>query len=120
MTWNKCTFLLCVILLLPTAGFAAGKASAVVVDGNDWMQSSSPERRAFLIGVANMLIAEAAFAQRHNHPLPPMGSALTKGIAEMTLPDIETRITSWYEAHPAERAKPVMGVLWQGIVKAQR
>lgn len=120
MTWNKkYPLLLCLLLLLPFSSFADGKRSAVVADGNDWMQSASTERRAFLIGVANMLIAEAAYAERHGHSAPPMGAALTQGISELKLPDVEARITAWYEAHPAERTKPVMGVLWQNIVKAQ-
>ncbi|MFV0456767.1 MAG: hypothetical protein ACK5NQ_17590 [Pseudomonas sp.] len=120
MTWNKAyPLMLCLLLLLPISTFADDKASALVADGNDWMQSASTERRAFLIGVTNMLIAEAAYAKRHGLSAPPMGAALTQGIAELKLPDIEARISAWYEAHPGERSKPVMGVLWQNIVKTQ-
>lgn len=119
MKWSKYPLVLC--LALASAGtWAQEKASAVVADGNDWMQSTTTERRAFLVGVANMLIAEAAYAKRHGLATPPMGDRLTQGVALQKLPDIEARVTRWYEANPAERSRPVMSVLWQNFVQAKR
>lgn len=119
MKWSKYTLALC--LVLASAGaLGEQKASPVVVDGNNWMSSSAGERRAFLIGVTNMLIAEAAYAKRHGLDAPPMGAAITKGVSSMKLPEIEARITSWYEANPDGRDKLVMGVLWRNVVKGNQ
>ncbi|MFI8479793.1 hypothetical protein ACIGCM_04395 [Pseudomonas sp. NPDC078700] len=118
MKWSKYIIALSLALVC-SAGFAEQKASPVVVDGNDWLNSSSSERHAFMIGVTNMLIAEAAYAKKHGLEAPPMGAQIANGVAGLKLPEIEARITDWYEANPSQRSMPTMGVLWQAVVKAK-
>ena len=96
---------------------AQTKASPLVVDGNDWMNSSQPERRAFLVGVGNMIVAEEAYARKKNVASAPVSAAITKAVQNMKLGDIEARITRWYEANPGKRSMPVMGVVWSDIVR---
>lgn len=91
-------------------------ATRIVVDGNDWMESNSVQRQAFLIGVANMIVAETAYARRHGTGAPPVGSLVTEAVRDMKLDEIEQRITGWYEANPARMSMPVMGVLWKDLV----
>lgn len=81
------------------------------------MKSSSSERRAFLIGVGNMISAEGAYARRFGSTAPPAGARITQATQNLKLPDVEARITRWYEANPARMSMPVMGVIWQDIVK---
>lgn len=118
MQWSKYILALSLALVC-SAGFAEQKASAVVVTGDDWLSSASSERHASMIGVTNMLIAEAAYAKKHGLEAPPMGSQIANGVAGLKLPDIEARITDWYEANPTQKSVPVMGVLWQAVVKAK-
>jgi hypothetical protein len=108
-----------VALMLPGAAFAQ-KANTLVVDGNDWIAASALERRAFLVGAANVIIAEGAYAKRRNGAPAPVSERITRATENMKLADIEARITRWYEANPGRLGTPVMGVVWQDIVKQQR
>ena len=91
-----------------------------MVDGNDWTSATPVERRAFLIGAANVIIAENAYAKKRNVAPAPVSDRLTKATDKMKLADIEARITRWYEANSSKLATPVMAVVWQDIVKAKR
>lgn len=84
------------------------------------MTANTNERQSFLIGVANMIIAEGAYAKRHQLEMPPVSDRIVKAISRLKLADIESHITQWYEAHPERRSMPVMGVVWQGIVKQKQ
>jgi hypothetical protein len=88
----------------------------IVVDGTDWTESTRIQRQAFLVGVANMIIAETAYARRHGAATPPVSEEITAAVREMRLAEIEARISHWYEANPDRMAMPVMGVLWKDIV----
>ena len=101
---------------LPAAAEPATPAS-IVVDGTDWMDASSQERRAFLMGVGNMIVAETAYAKHQQLATPPASDRIVAAVKEMKLGEIEDRITGWYEANPSKRSFPVMGVIWQHIVK---
>lgn len=91
--------------------------SPLVVDGNDWTNSSARERQAFLVGVANMIIAETAGARAAKRPVSPVADGITKGVSDLSLPQIEGRITQWYRANPSRMATPVMTVIWQDMVR---
>jgi hypothetical protein len=107
-----------VALAWPAA--AQEKRQQIVVDGEAWMSATPVERRAFLVGAGNMLIAERSYAMKRNLPPAPVGEEITKAVDRMTLADIEARITRWYEMNPDRRSMPVMGVLWRDIVRGQR
>lgn len=95
---------------------AAQGAASIVVDGTDWMAADADERHAFLVGVANMIVAEGAYAQRNKQAMPPVSDRIVKAVSDLKFADIESHITRWYEAHPTKRSMPVMGVVWQSIV----
>lgn len=103
---------------LPAA--AQMKKSELVVDGSDWMSATQVERRAFLIGAANLIIAEQAYAKNKNTSPAPVSAEITKAVATLKLGDIEALITRWYEANPSRMATPVMGVVWRTIVRGQK
>lgn len=116
--WKRWAGIAC--LMMAASSALAQKANSLVVDGTDWMSASVTERRAFLIGAANMIIAEGAYAKRRNVAVPPVGARITKAADTMKIGDVESRITRWYEANPAKLATPVMGVVWQDIVKPKQ
>lgn len=98
---------------------ASGKParSPIVVDGKGWMAASAEERRAFLIGMANMIVAEAAYAKRHNQAAPGAGAQITETLQKMNLWQASERITAWYTANPDKMGAPVMGVVWRDLVE---
>ena len=97
----------------------AQRAGTLVVNGDDWLSATVIERRAFLVGAANMIIAEEAYAKRRSLAPAPVGAQVTKGVGKLSMPEIEARITRFYEGSPGRRSTPVMGVLWQEFVRAR-
>jgi hypothetical protein len=96
---------------------AAQEAARVVADGTMWLQSPTEERRAFLVGAANMMALESSYAKKRGTPPPLAGTQASAALEHMTLDQITDRITRWYEANPGRRATPVIGVIWMDIVE---
>jgi hypothetical protein len=107
------------LVALATTPAFAQKANSIVVDGSDWMSATPVERRAFLVGAANLIVAEEAYAKRRSTPPAPVSSQLAKAADKLTIAEIEARITRWYEANPTRMATPALGVAWRTIVKGQ-
>ena len=115
--------LVLIAVLVATTGVRAqsspqvleSKASSIVVDGSDWMSATDHERRAFLLGIANLMAAEGAYAKRHNADMPFVSDQIVKAVSKLKFPDIEAIITRWYKANPGKLSMPVMGVIWQDI-----
>jgi len=112
----------CAIALLAVAALPAQAAekNTFVVDGNEWMKSSAEERNAFLKGVANMIMAEGAYARHTKQAMPPVAAQITQATETVKPSEFEARITRWYVANPGKLETPVMGVVWRDIVKQQR
>ena len=91
------------------------RGASIVVTGEQWMSATEDQRRAFLVGIGNMIIAEGAYAKRHDTEMPYVSDQIVKGIAKLKLAEIESMITRWYEANPGKHATPVMGIIWQDI-----
>jgi hypothetical protein len=98
----------------------SAQAKTLVVDGTMWLNSSTTERRAFLLGAANMISLEEAYAKRKGLPSAPAGALATRAVKDMTLDQIEQRLTHWYEADPGKRGLPVMSVIWKQIVAPRK
>lgn len=92
--------------------------ASLVVDGHQWLQASESERRAFLAGVMNMVMAEAGYAQRLKLVPPELGRRLAA--SELRFFEIENHITRWYEARPEHKGRPVMQVLFRDVVRSAR
>lgn len=115
MSWKH--WLVMAGMAVATLPALAQAKDTLVVDGHDWMSASVTERRAFLIGAANMIMAEAAYAKRRNAQPPPVGERITKAADNFKIGEIEARVTRWYEANPGKLTTPAMGVVWQDIAK---
>ena len=118
MSWKQVVAAAC--LVAASAAAVAQRQDSIVVDGSDWMSASASERRAFLVGAGNMIVAENAYAKRRNIAPAPVSAQITKAVDKLTLADIEGRITRWYEANPSRMSTPVMGVVWREIVRAKQ
>ena len=106
------------------AGFLASAPAPaqpkVVVDGHMWLASTPETRRVFLIGAANGIALDSAYAKRTGTPAPVAGAMAAKAIEGMTLDQISERITRWYEANPGRQGVPVMGAIWIDLVAPRK
>jgi hypothetical protein len=89
-----------------------------LADGNDWKNSSQPERAAYLIGISNMISVGNAYDQRKvpGEDKTFMRQA-ARGLAGTTVAEAVRRVNAWYAANPDRKNVPVLSVLWLDIVK---
>jgi hypothetical protein len=105
-------------LLLGSVGFAA-EDEARVVDGNMWLASSQPVKRAYIVGVVDTLVVQRAIREKNGLEGSEWVTLLTEKLDAMTVDGAIARIDAWFEANPSRRDAPVLGVVWLSLVKAK-
>ena len=117
MTGTRFRFALiaCAVLLAVTTTVRADEVP--IVNGEHWTKSSEQVKKAYLVGVANILQIEAAY-QGPNPPsdaqsLVPMAA---KGLRGHTLDSVRSAVDSFYAAHPERLQRPVVEVIWYEVV----
>src|SRR5262245_64219441 len=75
--------------LAPTA---PALAQEYIVNGDMWLSSTLELRRAFLVGAANMIALETAYAKKKGTPQPAVGVLAAQAAKGMTLDQIIDRI----------------------------
>jgi hypothetical protein len=110
-------FIGAVMLIGAMLASARAGAQQVIVDGDMWLTSAPEVKKAFLVGAANMIALERAYAEKNGTPQPAVGAMARKAIEHMTLDQIIDRITNWYEENPDRHEMPVMGVIWFDLIK---
>ena len=99
---------------------AAGAASAQeipLVTGEHWTRSSEQAKKAYLVGIANVVQIEMAFAEGN----PPSDAQsflprLVRGLKGQTLDTVRQTIDAYYAAHPDRLQRPVMDTIWFELV----
>ena len=103
-----------------TLALAAGAARAQeipVVTGDHWSKSTEQVKKAYLVGIANVLQVEAAYQAANP---PAMTQSLipraAKGLQGQTLDSVQQKLDSWYAANPTKLQRPVIETIWFEIV----
>ena len=89
------------------------------VDGESWKKSAPILKRAYLIGVSNLMSAEYA-VQKEFGPPPDNQTAIQRlyeEIDEVTLDQAIERIDKWYKNHPDQLDMTVIEVIWLDMVR---
>ncbi len=89
------------------------------VDGDLWLNSSPAERRAYLVGVANVIQVHEALKLKRGEATED--AAIVQMLKAMDANSIETvmeNIDAWYESRPDQLGTPVLGVVWLRFVEA--
>jgi hypothetical protein len=91
----------CVTLAM-TCG-SAGAAEVPLVDGALWMKSSLEVKKAYLVGLANVVQVEAAY-HADNPSLAESGFSprVARGMKGQTLNSVMETLDQWYAAHPEQ------------------
>ncbi|MCM8596730.1 hypothetical protein [Accumulibacter sp.] len=100
----------------------AGPVAAVVeeiplVDGTMWVKSSEDVKKAYLVGLANVVQVEAAY-HAENPSLAGTGFSprVVAGMKGQTLGGVLEALDRWYAAHPEELRRPVVETIWFEMV----
>ena len=100
------------LALAMTCG-SAGAAEVPMVDGTLWTKSTDDVKKAYLVGLANMVQLEVAY--NANDPLPEKYSfspRLAKGLTGQTLASVQEALDKWYSANPGKLQRPVIETIW--------
>jgi len=90
------------------------------VDGVSWGASSINEKKAYVMGLGNLLNVEYAYQERSGKPPTDeqtIVQRMYKHIDLITLNQVVRRIDKWYEAHPDQKKKVVLDVIWVDMVE---
>lgn len=110
--------------MLRVTTFAAGMALAgawgvahaqevPMVTGEHWTTSTEAAKKAYLVGIANLVQVETAFYAAN----PPSDSQnfvprLARGLKGETLDSVRQGLDRWYAANPGRLQRPVLETIW--------
>lgn len=88
-----------------------------LVTGEQWTKSSEQSKKAYLIGIANVIQVETAF----NAANPPSDGQtivprFVKGLKGHTLDTVRDGLDRWYAANPDKVQRPVIETIWFEMV----
>lgn len=95
------------------------QAEVPQIDGNLWKDSTTAQKQAYLIGVANVLSVNRAIQVKKG--TVDESAALnrySRAADAQSIEALQARLDSWYSANPDKLDTPVLGVIWLGVVKA--
>lgn len=104
-------------------------AEIPMVTGEQWTKSSDAEKKAYLLGMANIVQVDNAVqaanapkvAPKHPPKNPPKSAQndaqtflprLSKGMEGQTLDSVRQNLDSWYAANPERLKRPVIDIIW--------
>jgi hypothetical protein len=91
----------------------AGAAEIPVVTGEHWTTSSEAAKKAYLVGIANLVQVETAYFGAN----PPSDAQsfvprLARGLRGETLDSVREGLDRWYAANPGKLQRPVLETIW--------
>lgn len=110
-------FLLAMSMALAVISGLARAEEIPLVTGEHWAKSSEEMKKAYLVGIANIVQIEMAFEGAT--PVPDAQSILprmVKGMKGQTLDGVREALNKWYAAHPAQMQRPVIETIWFEVV----
>lgn len=115
MQWRL--LLLAMSMFLAVASGTARAQEIPLVTGEHWMKSSDEMKKAYLVGIANIVHVQLAYEGAT--PAPDAQSILprmVKGLKGQTLDSVRDGLTKWYAEHPNQMQRPVIETLWFEMV----
>jgi hypothetical protein len=104
-------------LALAAVSGSVRAAEVPLVTGEHWMRSSDEVKKAYLIGMANVVQVETTY----NTDNPPSDAQsivprMVKGLKGETLDTVRAGLDKWYAAHPDRLQRPVIETVWFEMV----
>jgi hypothetical protein len=115
-TQFRISFLIACMTLAVLSG-SAGAQEIPLVTGEHWTKSSEEMKKAYLVGIANIVILETVYAGAN----PPSDAQsflprMVKGLKGQTLDNVRETLNGWYAAHPDRLQRPVFETIWFELV----
>ena len=89
-----------------------------LVTGRQWTESSEQVKKAYLIGIANIVQVERAYYGA-NAPSDAQSvlPRMAKGMQDQTLDSVREGLDRWYASHQDRLQRPVIETLWFEIAQ---
>jgi hypothetical protein len=121
MTFNvqfrAAIFAACMTLMMAGAAHAQAVQEIPLATGEHWMKSSEDVKKAYLIGMANIMSVESAY--EGSTPVSDAQGLIPreiKGLKGHTLDSVREGLNKWYAAHPDQLQRPVVETIWFEMV----
>jgi len=103
----------CMALAMAMAAAPVRAAEVQMITGEQWTQSSEAVKKAYLVGLANMIQVQTAY-QGANPPTDAQSfiPRLAKGMQGQTLDGVRENLDRWYAANPTKLKRPVLDIIW--------
>jgi len=113
MTLSKNLILVLSIAAASVTVTAAHAADIPVVTGEQWTTSSDDVKKAYLVGIANVVQVENAY-HAGNPPTEAQSflPRLAKGMQGQSLDSVREGLNKWYAANPGKLQRPVIETIW--------
>jgi hypothetical protein len=113
------TVMLAACLMLAMAWTNARADEVPLVTGEHWTKSTEQVKKAYLVGIANVLQIEAAYEGTNPPPdaqsvVPRFAKGLKGG--GHTLDSVREGLDKWYAANPDKIQRPVIETIWFEMV----
>jgi hypothetical protein len=99
-------------------GWGSVRAEEVpMVTGEHWTRSAEPLKKAYLVGIANLIQVETAY-QATNAPTDAQSIVprIARGLKGHTLDSVREGLDRWYAANPDRVQRPVIETIWFELV----
>ncbi|MCC6193764.1 MAG: hypothetical protein IT518_04780 [Burkholderiales bacterium] len=99
-------------------GLGSVQAQGVpIVTGDHWTKSSVDQKKAYLLGIGNLLQVEVEYFGNN----PPSDAQsfvprMSRGLRGESPDSVRGKIDAWYAANPSRLSRPVLEVVWTEIV----
>jgi hypothetical protein len=87
-----------------------------LVTGEHWVKSTEEMKKAYLVGVANIVQIELAYGGTPASDAQSILPRMVKGLKGHTLDSVREGLNKWYAAHPDRLQRPVIETLWFEMV----
>ena len=115
MRLSTALFVACASLAMACGSVRADEVP--LVTGEHWTKSSEQVKKAYLVGIANVLQVESAFEGAT--PPPDTQSVVprfVKGMKGHTLDTVREGVDKYYAANPDKMQRPVIETIWFEMV----
>ncbi|HTH59033.1 MAG TPA: hypothetical protein VL689_02620 [Paraburkholderia sp.] len=105
-------------LALVTTGTIARAEGIPIVTGEQWVHSTDDVKKAYLVGMANLLDVERAYYASQPPPdSQDIAPRFSKGMQGQTLDGVRQGLDAWYAANPTQLRRPVIDTIWTEMVQ---
>lgn len=106
------------VACLASAAWGNALAEEVpLITGEHWVKSTEQLKKAYLLGIANVMQVEIAY--EGTNPPPDTQSVVprfAKGLKGHTLDTVREALDKWYAEHPDRLQRPVVETIWFELV----